>query len=95
MYGKSNYKIEKETKTTIDEEGNESTTTVEKTIQFQDNNEPEFIKLYTRVWCEFNEIPLSFDGPPDIIAILNLLFGLFFSLFNNSFLTESIINVFK
>lgn len=60
MYGKSNYKIEKETKTTIDEEGNESTTTVEKTIQFQDNNEPEFIKLYTKVWCEFNEIPLAY-----------------------------------
>lgn len=56
----NNYKIQQETKTIIDENGNETSTIVEKKINYQTNNEPDFIKLYTNTWCEFNEIPLAY-----------------------------------
>lgn len=56
---KSNAKIisEKEVRTTIDAEGLEETTTVEKTRTVERSSEPDYIKLYTRMWCEFNQIP--------------------------------------
>lgn len=51
-----------ETTTTIDADGNESTSIIEKSTNFQRNNEPDYIKLYTRMWCEFNEIPEVYRG---------------------------------
>ena len=45
--------------TTIDEKGNETTSIKETTTNFNRNEEPDYIKLYTKMWCEFNEIPLS------------------------------------
>lgn len=44
----------------IDADGNiqqQRTTTTEDTINIGRNNEPDYIKLYTRMWCEFNQIP--------------------------------------
>lgn len=46
-----------ETNTTIDAEGNETTTTIAKTTNIERNNEPDYIKLYTKMWCEYNGIP--------------------------------------
>lgn len=46
-----------ETIRSIDADGNETITTVEKTRNIQRNNEPDYIKLYTRMWCEFTGIP--------------------------------------
>lgn len=48
----------KEVRTTEDSDGNLSSTTVEKTSKIQRSEEPDYIKLYTKVWCEFNQIPL-------------------------------------
>lgn len=48
---------EKEVRTTVDAEGMEQTTTVEKTRALERSTEPDYIKLYTRMWCEFNGIP--------------------------------------
>lgn len=36
------------------------TTTTENTVNIQRNNEPDYIKLYTRMWCEFNQIPETY-----------------------------------
>lgn len=47
-------------KTTIiqeDAKGNLTTETVEMTTKVERLREPDFIKLYTKVWCEFNQIP--------------------------------------
>lgn len=54
--------ISKEIQTTtqIDADGNESTTVLEKTTNIQRNNEPDFIKLYTKMWCEYNGIPTAY-----------------------------------
>lgn len=43
--------------TTIDAEGNEQTTTKESTSKIERSSEPDYIKLYTQTWCEFNGIP--------------------------------------
>lgn len=51
-----------ETTTTIDSHGNETSTTIEKTKKIEVSSEPDYIKLYTKMWCEFNDIPLS-DRP--------------------------------
>lgn len=37
--------------------GEEHTTTVEKTTMIGRSTEPDYIKLYTAMWCEFNQIP--------------------------------------
>lgn len=52
--------IEKQITTTIDAEGNESSTTVEKTRKIELSTEPDYIKLYTAMWCEFNQIPVAY-----------------------------------
>lgn len=54
--------ISKEIQTTtqIDADGNESTTIFEKTTNIQRNSEPDYIKLYTRMWCEYNGIPTTY-----------------------------------
>lgn len=49
----------KETQTIIDEDGNEKTTIKESTKKIDRSGEPDYIKLYTKVWCEFNQIPLQ------------------------------------
>lgn len=49
-----------QTTTLIDAEGNEQTTIVQKTRKIELCSEPDYIKLYTNMWCEFNEIPHSY-----------------------------------
>jgi len=49
-----------ETTTKIDEEGNEQTTKVSKNSTIIRNNEPDYIKIYTNMWCEFNAIPVVY-----------------------------------
>lgn len=51
-------KIEKTT--TIDADGNESSTLKESTTNIERSNEPDYVKLYTRMWCEFNQIPNAY-----------------------------------
>ena len=53
----ANIKSEKETTTTIDEDGREHTSIIEKTTKVERSGEPDYVKLYTKVWCEFNQIP--------------------------------------
>ena len=47
----------KETYTKEDADGNITTSTTEKTLSIERNSEPDFIKLYTKMWCDFNQIP--------------------------------------
>lgn len=47
----------KEINTRIDENGNEQTTILEKTKKRERSTEPDYIKIYTNMWCQFNEIP--------------------------------------
>ena len=46
-----------ETKTHIDADGNCRTETFERTTKIERNAEPDFIKIYTKMWCDFNRIP--------------------------------------
>lgn len=57
---KNNTKIAeyKEIKSFEDSEGNITTSTVERTSKLTRSEEPNYIKLYTDTWCEFNAIPL-------------------------------------
>lgn len=48
----------KEVRTTEDADGNITTSTLEKTNKLTKSDEPDYIKLYTKTWCEFNKIPL-------------------------------------
>lgn len=50
-------KTEQVRKSQIDENGNEIIDTYEKTVKIEQSTEPDYIKLYTKMWCEFNEIP--------------------------------------
>lgn len=50
----------RETRTVVDEDGNETTTSTEKTTNIQRCTEPDYIKIYTRMWCEFNNIPTTY-----------------------------------
>lgn len=52
--GKIYEKIREET--TIDENGNRTTSEIKETRQII-RQEPDYIKIYTKMWCEFNEIP--------------------------------------
>lgn len=48
------------TREVLDAEGNvieQQKTTSESTVNIGRNNEPDYIKLYTKMWCEFNQIP--------------------------------------
>lgn len=49
-----------ETHTEIDEHGNESTTKVEKNTSISRNDEPDYIKIYTHMWAEFNGVPTAY-----------------------------------
>lgn len=42
---------------TTEQDGMESTVIVETTKKLEKATEPDYIKLYTRMWCEFNGIP--------------------------------------
>lgn len=46
--------------TEIDENGKEVTTKKELIKNIEGNNEPDYIKIYTKMWCEFNQIPLKY-----------------------------------
>jgi len=46
--------------TYIDEEGNETTTKISKSTTIVRNNEPDYIKVYTKMWCEFNGVPQAY-----------------------------------
>ena len=48
-----------QTQTTIDEDGNERSTVVTKTRKFERSSEPDYVKIYTNVWCELNQIPVK------------------------------------
>lgn len=52
-------KYHQETKEHIveDADGNITTTTTTKTKAIMKSDEPDYIKLYTKMWCEFNGIP--------------------------------------
>lgn len=41
-------------------DGTSERTHSEKTTTFKRCDEPDYIKLYTRMWCEFNEIPEAY-----------------------------------
>lgn len=49
----------KEVQTFQDSEGNITQTIVESTTEIQKLKEPDFIKVYTNMWCEFNKIPIT------------------------------------
>ena len=53
-------KITTYTKETIheDAEGNITRDVLSKTNKIESIDEPEYIKIYTNMWCEFNQIPL-------------------------------------
>lgn len=50
-------KSEQVRKSIVDENGNETIDTYEKTTKIERSLEPDYIKIYTKMWCEFNEIP--------------------------------------
>lgn len=55
----SNIITKQEVTTNIDADGNESTTIKETTTNFKRNEEPDYIKIYTKMWLDFNQIPLK------------------------------------
>lgn len=52
----------KETTEIINPDGTSQITSTTKTAKIQRNDEPDYIKLYTRMWCEFNGIPETYRG---------------------------------
>lgn len=48
------------TNTVEDSNGNITVTTDETITAIENNTEPDYIKLYTRMWCEFNQIPMVY-----------------------------------
>lgn len=56
----ANISTEKQITITIDSDGNETSTTIEKTRKIELSTEPDYIKLYTAMWCEFNQIPMAY-----------------------------------
>lgn len=55
----SSYISKKEIRTTEDMDGNISTTTLETTKKIEKITEPDYIKIYTAMWCEYNQIPTA------------------------------------
>ena len=52
--------FERNTTTEVDANGkvlNEYITEKENIVSYEQNTEPDFIKLYTKMWCDFNQIP--------------------------------------
>lgn len=50
----------KEVTTILDEQGNVKVLKTETTTKIERVVEPNYIKLYTRIWCEFNGIPRAY-----------------------------------
>ena len=46
--------------TTIEENGEEVTTKTEKSTSITRNDEPDYIKVYTNMWAEFNGVPAAY-----------------------------------
>lgn len=46
--------------TVIEEDGTSRTTVTEKSITRDKFREPDYIKIYTNMWCEFNQIPMVY-----------------------------------
>jgi len=46
----------------IDMDGNETTSVVEQTKKVEVSNEPDFIKIYTKMWFIFNNIPQAYHS---------------------------------
>ena len=53
----SKFLVDRDTRTTVDPDGTEHKTEAEKSRAIEKSTEPDYIKLYTRMWCEFNGIP--------------------------------------
>lgn len=43
-----------------DADGCITTRTTKETTAIQRNNEPDYIKIYTKMWCEFNDVPEAY-----------------------------------
>lgn len=52
----------RETTTIINEKGEETTTIKETSAKLEPINEPDYIKIYTKMWCEFNSIPTGYQA---------------------------------
>lgn len=50
-----------EERITVDAEGNETKTTLKTSRKQGRSTEPDYIKLYTKMWCEFNSIPDAYS----------------------------------
>lgn len=50
----------KEVQTFIREDGTEQSTIKETTNKIERSTEPDYIKVYTKMWCEFNQIPMVY-----------------------------------
>ena len=48
------------THTVIDANGKKTTTTTETTKKYEKLSEPDYIKIYTNMWCTFNGIPETY-----------------------------------
>ena len=46
----------------VDENGVETTSEVTKSVMYERNDEPDYIKIYTKMWLEMNEIPQAYRG---------------------------------
>lgn len=51
--------IKSEVHTTVDSDGN--TTVDTKETVYKKEREPDYVKLYTKMWCEFNQIPMTYQ----------------------------------
>lgn len=49
-----------ETNTHEDADGNITIDKLERTTAIEKSTEPDFVKLYTKMWCEFNNIPIAY-----------------------------------
>lgn len=45
----------------VDSDGNVSETVKEQTSKIERLQEPEYIKLYTKMWCVFNQVPVRYQ----------------------------------
>ena len=57
-----NYFHQTEIHSVEDADGNIQTTTKETLTKIQRSEEPDYIKLYTKIWADFNNIPDAFQG---------------------------------
>ena len=57
-----NYMHKTEIHSVEDAEGNIQTTTKETLTKFKRSEEPDYIKLYTEMWTQFNAVPTAYRG---------------------------------